>query len=89
MLRPATKSVDASVLLARTITPEPMRPGWKLAMSGIDFVVNGGTAGEWREFMIDPPPGTSFDAGYYPKVQRPEFRTAGHAGLDISADSRA
>jgi hypothetical protein len=28
VLRPTTKSVDASVLLARTVTPEPMRPGW-------------------------------------------------------------
>ncbi|MFK0224073.1 hypothetical protein ACIQWN_38695 [Streptomyces vinaceus] len=28
MLRPTTKSVDASVLLARTVTPEVMRPGW-------------------------------------------------------------
>jgi hypothetical protein len=28
VLRPVTKSVDASVLLARTVTPEPMRPGW-------------------------------------------------------------
>jgi hypothetical protein len=35
VLRPTTKSVDASVLLARTLTPEPMRPGWAdaLAMS--------------------------------------------------------
>jgi len=35
VLRPATKSVDASVLLARTVTPEAMRPGWAdaLAMS--------------------------------------------------------
>lgn len=35
VLRPSTKSVDASVLLARTVTPEPMRPGWAdaLAMS--------------------------------------------------------
>lgn len=35
VLRPTTKSVDASVLLARTVTPEPMRPGWTdaLAMS--------------------------------------------------------
>ncbi|WP_443051423.1 Mu transposase C-terminal domain-containing protein [Streptomyces sp. JV184] len=35
VLRPTTKSVDASVLLARTVTPEPMRPGWAdaLAMS--------------------------------------------------------
>jgi putative transposase len=32
VLRPATKSVDASVLLARTVTPEPMRPGWPQAM---------------------------------------------------------
>lgn len=28
VLRPATKSADASLLLARTVTPEPMRPGW-------------------------------------------------------------
>jgi putative transposase len=28
VLRPITKSVDASVLLARTLTPELMRPGW-------------------------------------------------------------
>ena len=35
VLRPATKSVDASVLLARALTPEPMRPGWpeSLAMA--------------------------------------------------------
>ncbi|WP_175041331.1 hypothetical protein [Nocardia terpenica] len=35
VLRPTTKSVDASVLLARTVTPEPVRPGWSqtLAMS--------------------------------------------------------
>ncbi len=28
VLRPTTKAVDAAVLLARTLTPEPMRPGW-------------------------------------------------------------
>ncbi|MFJ2517269.1 transposase family protein [Streptomyces griseoviridis] len=28
VIRPTTKSVDASLLLARTLTPEPMRPGW-------------------------------------------------------------
>lgn len=35
VLRPTTKAVDASVLLARTVTPEAMRPGWvdALAMS--------------------------------------------------------
>jgi hypothetical protein len=33
VLRPTTKSVDASVLLARTVTPEPMRPGWARALS--------------------------------------------------------
>jgi hypothetical protein len=32
VLRPTTKSVDAGVLLARTVTPEPMRPGWPEAM---------------------------------------------------------
>ncbi|MEV4478020.1 Mu transposase C-terminal domain-containing protein [Nonomuraea sp. NPDC049504] len=33
VLRPATKSVDAALLLARTVTPEPMRPGWVQALS--------------------------------------------------------
>ncbi|MFJ2791006.1 TnsA-like heteromeric transposase endonuclease subunit [Streptomyces sp. NPDC087290] len=28
VVRPTTKAVDASVLLARTVTPELMRPGW-------------------------------------------------------------
>lgn len=28
VLRPSTKAVDASLLLARALTPEPMRPGW-------------------------------------------------------------
>jgi putative transposase len=28
VLRPSTKAVDAAVLLARSLTPEPMRPGW-------------------------------------------------------------
>ena len=33
VLRPSARSVDASVLLARTMTPEPMRPGWAQALS--------------------------------------------------------
>ncbi|MQA64240.1 MAG: DDE-type integrase/transposase/recombinase [Actinophytocola sp.] len=33
VLRPTTRSVDASVLLARSLTPEPMRPGWVEALS--------------------------------------------------------
>ena len=32
VLRPTTKSVDAALLLARTATPEPMRPGWAEAL---------------------------------------------------------
>jgi hypothetical protein len=32
VLRPSARSVDASVLLARTVTPEPMRPGWPEAL---------------------------------------------------------
>ena len=28
VLRPTTKAADAPVLPARTVTPEPMRPGW-------------------------------------------------------------
>lgn len=33
VLRPTTRSVDASVLLARALTPEPMRPGWTQALT--------------------------------------------------------
>ncbi len=33
VLRPTTKAVDASLLLARSLTPEPMRPGWVEALS--------------------------------------------------------
>lgn len=32
VLRPSTKAVDASVLLARAVTPELMRPGWADAL---------------------------------------------------------
>jgi putative transposase len=32
VLRPTTKAVDASLLLARSVTPEPMRPGWTDAL---------------------------------------------------------
>ncbi|WP_280470754.1 transposase [Nocardia farcinica] len=32
VVRPTTKSVDASLLLARTLTPELMRPGWAEAL---------------------------------------------------------
>jgi hypothetical protein len=32
VLRPTAKAVDASLLLARTVTPEPMRPGWPEAL---------------------------------------------------------
>ena len=32
VLRPTTRSVDAGVLLARALTPEPMRPGWPEAL---------------------------------------------------------
>jgi putative transposase len=33
VLRPTTKAVDAALLLARRMTPEPMRPGWPQAIS--------------------------------------------------------
>ena len=36
VLRPTTKSVDASVLLARALTPEPIRPGWPEALQMAD-----------------------------------------------------
>lgn len=33
VIRPTTKAVDAALLLARCLTPEPMRPGWSQASS--------------------------------------------------------
>ena len=33
VLRPTTKAVDAALLLAKAMTPEPMRPGWPRAIS--------------------------------------------------------
>jgi hypothetical protein len=33
VLRPSPRSVDASVLLARALTPEPMRPGWPASLA--------------------------------------------------------
>ncbi len=33
VLQPSAKAADASVLLARTVTPEPMRPGWAEALA--------------------------------------------------------
>ncbi|MCG2622164.1 Mu transposase C-terminal domain-containing protein [Arthrobacter sp. I2-34] len=33
VLRPTTRAVDAALLLARCMTPEPMRPGWAEAVS--------------------------------------------------------
>jgi transposase InsO family protein len=33
VLRPSTKAVDACLLLARALTPEPMRPGWSRALA--------------------------------------------------------
>jgi hypothetical protein len=32
VLAPSTKAVDAALLLARCLTPEPMRPGWSDAL---------------------------------------------------------
>lgn len=41
VLRPTTKAVDAALLLARAMTPEPMRPGWseavKMAHSALPY----------------------------------------------------
>jgi len=41
VLRPTTKTVDAALLLARALTPEPMRPGWvhalKMSQSVLPF----------------------------------------------------
>lgn len=40
LLRPAgTKGVDAAVLLARMLVPEPMRPGWSQALAMADSIL--------------------------------------------------
>ena len=59
-----------------------------VSTGGINLSVSGGTSSSSWSFVIDPPPGASFHVGYYPKVQRAPFRTAGYAGLDITGDSR-
>jgi putative transposase len=33
VIRPSTKAVDAAVLLARSVTPTPMWPGWAQALA--------------------------------------------------------
>ncbi len=33
VLRPSTKAVDAALLLARALTPQPLRPGWPQALA--------------------------------------------------------
>jgi hypothetical protein len=57
-----------------------------VSTGGIGLSAAGGTSGLSYSLVIDPPPGTSFKVGYYPKVQRAEFRTAGFAGLDITGN---
>jgi hypothetical protein len=59
-----------------------------VSTGGINLSASGGTSGLSWSFVIDPPPGTRFHVGYYPKVQRAEFRVAGYAGLDITGDGR-
>lgn len=60
-----------------------------VSAGGINLSVSGGTSGTSWSMVIDPPLGSgSFKVGYYPKVQRAEFRTTGYAGLDITGDGR-
>jgi hypothetical protein len=54
--------------------------------TGLNLSVSGGTRGLPWSFVIEPPSGTSFHAGYYSKVQWAQTRTAGYAGMDISDD---
>src|SRR5712692_1274404 len=57
-----------------------------VSTTGISLSVNGGTRNISWTYVIDPPPGTSFHVGYYPRVMRAEFATPGYAGLDISGE---
>jgi hypothetical protein len=59
-----------------------------VSTAGINLSASGGTSGLSWSFVIDPPQGKSFRVGYYSRVQRAEFRTAGYAGLDITGDGR-
>jgi hypothetical protein len=52
--------------------------------TGLNLAVSGGTAGLQWSFVIEPPSGTSFRAGYYSRVQWAPTRTAGFSGIDIS-----
>jgi hypothetical protein len=60
VLRPTTKAADAAVLLARTLTSEPMRPGWvdALRMSRSVLGASGvedGSYGSFIAFDVDEP----------------------------------
>lgn len=62
VLRPTTKAVDAALLLARTVTPEPMRPGWPEALRMANSVLPTRTSqlsARWMtSFGISPVPFT-------------------------------
>jgi hypothetical protein len=56
VLRPeGTKAVDAAVLLARMLVPEPMRPGWDEALaisSGVESICTI-SPGRWASVMVN------------------------------------
>ncbi len=62
--------------------------GGTLSTNAIGLDVDGGTAGTQFNFNIAAAPGQPLTTGFYTGVQREEFRTAGHPGLDIFGDGR-
>src|SRR5215469_8376274 len=52
----------------------------------INLVVTGGTAGKgsFWVFQVEPPPGSTFHVGYYPRVASAGSQAWGFAGLNIS-----
>ncbi len=57
--------------------------------TGLSLSATGGTEGSSWTFIVDPPPGTGFRVGYYPKVQMAGngSQAWGYAGLDIGNSS--
>ncbi|MES9559950.1 integrase [Streptomyces sp. NPDC086796] len=80
VLRPTTKSVDAGVLLARTVTPELMRPGWVDALKMYRSVLP-----HRRLLTIDERP----EHAAAKSVIVPEMIVCDHGKVFVSHDFRA
>ena len=92
VLRPTTKAVDAALLLARALTPEPMRPGWTDALRLTRSVLphQGLTAIDERLACRGPAGDRPGDDRVRPRQGLPVRRRSGPpAGRWASASARA